>query len=76
MSTTDYLSVFEEKKAFWKRRNDRRRHIMSEKFNCECGGKYTYNHKLEHFRSLKHQKYLTNNNLNTFEIKTTNSNKC
>jgi hypothetical protein len=29
-----------------------------EKFNCECGGKYTLSHKLRHFNSKKHQKYL------------------
>lgn len=30
----------------------------NEKFNCECGGKYTYSHKMEHLKSKKHLKYL------------------
>ena len=30
----------------------------SEKFNCECGGKYTRNHKLCHFKTKKHIAYI------------------
>lgn len=29
-----------------------------DKFNCECGGRYTRKNKLTHFRSQKHQRYL------------------
>ena len=28
-----------------------------EKFNCECGGKYTKGGKVRHFKTKKHQKY-------------------
>jgi len=31
-----------------------------EKFNCECGGKYTYTHKIEHMKTKKHLKYIEN----------------
>ena len=30
----------------------------NEKHNCDCGGRYTHNHKAEHFKSQRHQKYL------------------
>ena len=30
----------------------------SVKYNCECGGKYTYHHKNRHFKSQKHLKYI------------------
>ena len=32
------------------------------KFNCECGGRYTYNHKAKHLNSKKHQNYINKNN--------------
>lgn len=32
--------------------------ILTEKFKCECGGKYSYATKSRHFKSQKHQKYL------------------
>lgn len=28
------------------------------KFNCFCGGKYTYSHRKRHIESNKHQEYL------------------
>tara|TARA_R110001606_G_scaffold358699_1_gene510395 strand:+ start:137 stop:712 length:576 start_codon:yes stop_codon:yes gene_type:complete len=31
---------------------------QQEKFDCDCGGKYTRNHKNEHFKSKKHIRYL------------------
>ena len=31
---------------------------INEKFECVCGGKYTYCHKSHHIKSKKHQKYL------------------
>mgnify|MGYP005995719457 CR=1 FL=1 len=31
----------------------------SEKFDCECGGKYTHSHKTRHINSKKHQSYLS-----------------
>jgi hypothetical protein len=32
---------------------------INEKFNCECGGKYTYQNKSTHLKSKKHQTYLS-----------------
>ncbi len=32
---------------------------QNEKFNCECGGKYTRSKKARHERSKKHQAYIT-----------------
>jgi hypothetical protein len=36
---------------------------LSEKFECECGGKYTYKKKSQHTKSIKHQLYLQTINL-------------
>jgi hypothetical protein len=33
---------------------------LKEKYNCECGGKYTSKHRARHFKSPKHQKYINN----------------
>ena len=32
---------------------------MSEKNNCECGGKYTYGHKSVHMKTKKHIKFIS-----------------
>ena len=29
-----------------------------EKFNCECGGRYTHSNKSQHLKSKKHQKFI------------------
>lgn len=60
----DYLKRREELLIYWKYKNLERKDKLTEKFNCECGGKYTYNHRKGHFRSLKHQRYLENKKLN------------
>lgn len=31
---------------------------LQEKFNCACGGKYTFNHKVSHCRTNRHKDYL------------------
>ena len=31
---------------------------VSQKFDCECGGKYTYSHKTTHFKCIRHQAFL------------------
>ena len=31
------------------------------KFDCICGGKYTYSHKSRHFKGIKHLKYIAEN---------------
>jgi len=37
---------------------------ITEKINCECGGRYTRQHKAKHFKSKKHQHYIKNLNIN------------
>ena len=34
----------------------------NEKFECECGGKYTRCHKARHLRTTKHQEFIKSNN--------------
>ena len=34
----------------------------SQKVDCECGGKYTKSHRAEHFKTKKHQNYITSLN--------------
>jgi len=41
-----------------KKYREKNREKIFEKFNCECGGKYTPHNKKRHFKSQKHQKYL------------------
>jgi len=36
---------------------------QNEKFQCECGGKYIRQHKLRHFKSIKHIDYISKNNI-------------
>ena len=35
-----------------------------EKFTCECGGKYTHQTKSQHYKTIKHQKYILSNSEN------------
>tara|TARA_R110000772_G_scaffold262357_1_gene381405 strand:- start:182 stop:808 length:627 start_codon:yes stop_codon:yes gene_type:complete len=36
----------------------------SEKLNCECGGKYTHHHMSEHFKTKKHQAFVSSVKIN------------
>lgn len=38
-----------------------KKEYKNKKHNCDCGGKYTNNHKAEHMKSKKHQVYVENN---------------
>ena len=49
-----YIAGGRTKKEYAEHRKD----YFGEKFNCACGGKYTRCHKVEHYRTKKHQKYL------------------
>ena len=42
---------------------------LTEKHICSCGGKYTNNNKSTHFKSKKHQKYITDNTIVCIECK-------
>tara|TARA_B100001093_G_scaffold467289_1_gene486372 strand:+ start:480 stop:1025 length:546 start_codon:yes stop_codon:yes gene_type:complete len=54
--------ILEYAKNYKEQNRDKIRKDKNEKFNCECGGKYTKCHKVRHFKSKKHQNYLNNNN--------------
>jgi len=41
-----------------KKYRDNNREKLQQKVNCECGGKYTHNHKSRHSKTIKHQSYL------------------
>ena len=42
-----------------KNNKDKIRVQVSQKHNCECGGKYTQGGKARHFKTKKHQRYLS-----------------
>jgi hypothetical protein len=37
---------------------EEKRETKNKKYSCECGGTYTYSHKLEHLNTLKHLNYV------------------
>ena len=45
-------------KDYWEKNKKKRQQIGSRKIKCECGGKYTHEHKQVHCRTKKHQDYL------------------
>jgi hypothetical protein len=45
-------------KQYYQKHTEELKAKKTEKFECECGGKYTYNSKTKHERTLKHQAYL------------------
>ncbi len=38
--------------------NQKNKDKLREKFTCDCGGKYTYEHKSSHIKTKKHQKFI------------------
>jgi hypothetical protein len=58
--TDDNKEHLKDYKAKWYEDNRKER---NEKIECECGGKYTKQHKLRHFKSQKHLKYLNEINV-------------
>jgi len=60
--------ILEKVKKYQKKyRNDNKDKIAekkNQKFNCDCGGKYTLSNKVKHLKSKKHQTYLQNLNNN------------
>ena len=49
---------YEENKDKIKEYYEENKGKLRQKFNCDCGGKYTYEHKSRHIKSKKHQKFL------------------
>ena len=50
--------IREQQKEYRKANRDK----FNEKFDCSCGGYYTYIHKARHEKSTKHQNYLKSQN--------------
>jgi len=50
----NYQNNKEQKKEYYQNNKEK----LNEPINCECGGKYTYQHKSQHFKSQNHKKYL------------------
>jgi hypothetical protein len=46
----------------WREKN---KEYMNEKFDCECGGKYTRQHHANHQKTKKHQAYITQSSQNS-----------
>jgi hypothetical protein len=47
--------LIKELKKNWYEKNKEK---FSEKFNCECGGKYIFQNKTQHFKTKKHTKFM------------------
>jgi len=52
--------LIEQNKNYREKNRDKILEYNNEKFNCECGGKYTRCHKARHERSKKHINYINN----------------
>lgn len=53
-----YYDNIDAKKEYYKNRYAEKREQLLEKFQCECGGKYTPITRNKHEKTLKHQEYL------------------
>jgi hypothetical protein len=51
--------IIEKRKEHYYKNQDKILEKLKQKFDCDCGGKYTRGGKLTHERSAKHQHYLT-----------------
>ena len=49
-------SILNQKKEYRKQNQDK----LKEKFNCDCGGKYTLEHKQHHNKTKKHKTHILN----------------
>ena len=47
--------IKERKKIYYEKNKQK----FNDKFNCECGGKFTMQNKLRHIKTKKHQNYLS-----------------
>lgn len=51
--------IKENKANYYKNNSSIIRDKLKQKFNCECGGRYTKNNKVCHLKSKKHEKYIS-----------------
>ena len=56
-----YIDNKDKIKEYKKAYRDTNKEKINEKFDCECGGHFTYSHKSRHIKSAKHQKKLNSN---------------
>lgn len=47
---------YEENKEYIKEQYEQNKEKQRQKFNCECGGKFTHEHKATHLKTKKHLK--------------------
>jgi hypothetical protein len=58
----DYYETNKEHiKETTKTYRDNNKEQRNKKFNCECGGKYTFSNKSQHEKSIIHKNYIENN---------------
>ena len=50
--------TLKEMREYCKKNKETIRKKMNEKFNCDCGGKYTLTNNKRHLRTIKHQKFM------------------
>ena len=51
----------EKKKIYCEKNKEKIKLKQGKKYDCECGGKYTHQHKLRHFKSKIHKKFESQN---------------
>lgn len=54
------VQIQQRNKQYRKNNLEQIQQKMNQKYDCECGGKYTYAHKTEHERTQQHQNYINN----------------
>jgi len=55
--------INDKKKQYYEENKQEISEKANQKFNCQCGGKYTKIHKVRHNKSQKHQAYITTQSL-------------
>lgn len=60
----NYQNHIDDKKAKALARYYRNRESLKEKFDCDCGGKYTKAGRAYHFKTNKHQRWVANQQTN------------
>jgi len=50
-----------QKKEYYENNKQKIKARLSQKYHCECGGKYTHNHRTRHFKTQKHRLWVENN---------------
>jgi hypothetical protein len=52
--------IKQQKQQYRKDNQDKLKQHQKQKFNCDCGGKYTKQNKLQHLKTKLHQNYINN----------------